>query len=834
MKYKRQLVALAALLVLLSSLLVLPGAGGMTSRSQVSHRERTPLPLPDQLVQRGVVSPLSSLLTSSALTPFNTTTLFSGTLADQATGVFVDDQGYIYACGYTKSTDLLGTPVSPLQETPSGGWAGWFLQMYPTHTLSFSSYWGGEQGDYLFDCVADNDTQLMYMTGMTESSVADHTYTVSDNANQSELASSSFDALVLGVNSSGGLFYSSYYGGLGSERAHGIDIDAWGAAYVVGTTESDDGLPWGGTPENATWGGGTTDSFLFSCNVTEGSVPYSTYIGGAGEDQVWDVVVTNETSSTNITVAYAGITDSGDLPTTSGAYSSLLYTTSHFVQYHRIDAASVGTLCYSTYLGGTLTPYTADLFQPEETPSIAYDEGLGAVVFASAVPYVDTSVFTGHPFTSGAPQKTVAGGTDGWLGWLDAEGYGQGTSDLLCATYLGGQSEDYVWGLAVGELGQVFVVGESESANFPLRGPSDRTFGRPVASQRDLFVSRYTRPSSRGTELNFSSLHSDNEWDSAWAVCAVPGSSSVVGGSETQETGNPQDGGVHTISTPTKPRVWELSSVTNVTVGEDVRVVSKARRGNSLDGAQIDSVVLSVRHENGTTEADEADAQSEEYWKANVTVSSMTAAKWEWVVRSRDGGLTQLMANLTVYEVEESVEEDEDALGASIEVLVDFLGEFGWYILALFVIIASFIIGIWAGSPNAPGIALNIAFLTLFVMLSTWALPGVPAVWESVAMFVFGAVACNGYGWAGLLAIPAVIGAGFVAMTIYTLATVGVGWLALIYGLIAAGTLFLTHPDSNTILLGGIAYLGAFLTALAPAVPAALVWLSSLLGLGGG
>jgi hypothetical protein len=668
---------------------------------------------------------------------------------------------------------------------------------------------------------------------MTESNVADHGYTVSDNANQSELTSSSFDAFVLAVNSSGGLFYSSYYGGLGTERAHGIDIDAWGTAYVVGTTESDAGLPWGGVPENSTWGGGTIDSFLFSCNVSEGSVPYSTYVlNGAGEDQVWDVVVTDQTSVDNVTVAYAGITDSGDLPTTMGAYSSLLHTTSHMVQYHRIDGA-VGTLDYSTYVGGTLTPSTPD-FQPEETPNIAYDEGLGAVVFASAVPYVDTSVYTGHPYSSGAPQKTVAGGTDGWLGWLDGVGYGQGTSDLLCATYLGGQTEDYIWGIAVGELGQVFVVGESESANFPLRGPSDRTFARPVTSQRDLFVSRYTRPSSRATDLNFSTLHSDGEWDSAWGICAVPDTSSVVIASNTQETGDPQDVVISTVNTPTKPRVWELSSVTNVTVGEDVRVISKCRRGNSLEGAQIDSVVLSVRNEDGSVDSGIADEGSEEYWQANVTVDSLVAARWEWVVRSRDGGCTTAMANLTVYTVEEVEEDDEDRPGLSVGEFVDFLGEYGWYILALVVLMASFLLGVWLGSPNITGMALNAAVCTIFVMTAMWGLPGVPPVWQSIVIFVFGAVACNGYGYASVYAVPLVIGAGLIMMTIYTLVTAGIGWLALIYGLIAAGTLFFVHPNATTILAAGITYLLAFLTAMAPAIPAALVWLSSLLGLGGG
>jgi hypothetical protein len=830
-KYK-QAVVLGALAVLIASLLVVPTAP--LSQHTRARMGLTPDSMPaTHVLEVSSPSSLDGSIHAAAMTAFNLTTRLSGTAADQVTAVAVDDLGYIYICGYTTSTDLLGTPVNPLQETHAGSTDAFFLKMHgANHTIVYSSYYGGELGDYLFDVAVDNDTQLMYMVGYTDSNVTDHGFTVSGNANQSEPASSSFDAFILVVNSTGDLYYSSYFGGLGTDRAYGLALDQWGTAYVVGETESSISLPWGGVPENSTFGGGTLDSFLFSCNVTAGTVPYSSYIlNGAGEDKTWSVAVINETAYNNVTIGYAGITDSGDIPTTTGAYSSILYTTAHAVQYHRIDS-NVGSISYSTYLGGTLSA----TLQPEETPSVVYDSGLGALVFASAVPYVATPS-EGHPYTSGAPQKTIAGGEDGWIGWLDAVGYGQGTSDLLCATFVGGQTEDYVWDLDVNSLGEVYIVGESESADYPLRGPSDRTFERPVESQRDIFISRFTRPVSRGTDLNYSTLHSLGEWDSAWGVACVTDTGDPIVVSQTQQTGDPQDIVIETITAPTKPRLWDITAITNVSLGDDVRVIGRARRDNDLEGAEIDSVTLSVRHTNGSTQSSDADEKDDDYWWANVTVDDLTAARWEFVVRTEDGGYASAIANLTIYTVSEETADEDEAAGPSVQSLVDFLGEYGWFILAILIIALGIALGALGKGLNVPGLAINAAAMAVYIMTSMWGLPGALELWQSIAVFAFGMVAAQSVPLLGVAGIPVVVAAAMTIMAVYTLVMVGIGWTLFAYVMMAAGgvfvSLFALSPDYRLFIAAMGTWMLGLVTAFAPAIPGVLSWITSLIGIGG-
>ena len=73
----------------------------------------------------------------------------------------------------------------------------------------------------------------MYVTGATSNS----SFPTSKNAAQTQLRGS-VNAFVLKLNTSGALVYSTFLGGSGSDGASGIQVDAAGSAYVVGTTSS--------------------------------------------------------------------------------------------------------------------------------------------------------------------------------------------------------------------------------------------------------------------------------------------------------------------------------------------------------------------------------------------------------------------------------------------------------------------------------------------------------------------------------------------------------------------------------------------------------------------
>ena len=43
------------------------------------------------------------------------------------------------------------------------------------------------------------------------------------------------------------------------------------------------------------------------------------------------------------------------------------------------------------------------------------------------------------------------------------------TFDLVCSTYLGGSGRDWGYGIAIDNSGNMYVVGQTESYNFPVK-----------------------------------------------------------------------------------------------------------------------------------------------------------------------------------------------------------------------------------------------------------------------------------------------------------------------------------------------------------------------------
>ncbi|MDP2325308.1 MAG: SBBP repeat-containing protein, partial [Gammaproteobacteria bacterium] len=117
------------------------------------------------------------------------------------------------------------------------------------------------------------------------------------------------------------------------------------------------------------------------------------------------------------------------------------------------------TLFYSTYLGGS-----------------GYDEGVGIAVDASGNAYVTGYTFSSNfPTTAGAFQPTYGGGSsyDTFITKLNPTG-----SALVYSTYLGGSIGDHGRGIAVDAAGNAYVMGDTNSANFPITaGAFQPTYG---------------------------------------------------------------------------------------------------------------------------------------------------------------------------------------------------------------------------------------------------------------------------------------------------------------------------------------------------------------------
>src|SRR5437773_2346119 len=102
------------------------------------------------------------------------------------------------------------------------------------------------------------------------------------------------DAFVTKINAAGtALVYSTHLGGSSAEDGNGIAVDAAGAAYVTGTTQSADftaGCTAPCTVLNGTLGG-LRDAFVTKLNATGMGLVYSTYLGGSSDQGGFGIAV---------------------------------------------------------------------------------------------------------------------------------------------------------------------------------------------------------------------------------------------------------------------------------------------------------------------------------------------------------------------------------------------------------------------------------------------------------------------------------------------------------------------------------------------------------------
>jgi hypothetical protein len=160
-----------------------------------------------------------------------------------------------------------------------------------------------------------------------------------------------------------------------------------------------------------------------------------------------------------------GWTFSKDFPTTGSAFSP-----SHNGVYDAfvVKLNADGTdLDYATFLGGN-----------------SFDWGYGiAVDGANSACVTGLTWSTNFPTTTNAYDTSYNGApSDAFVVKLDADG-----SDLDYATFLGGDSGDEGWGIAVDGTGNAYVTGKTGSTDFPT---TTSAFDTSLGGPQDAFVAR--------------------------------------------------------------------------------------------------------------------------------------------------------------------------------------------------------------------------------------------------------------------------------------------------------------------------------------------------------
>jgi len=396
--------------------------------------------------------------------------------SDYAYSVATDQQGNVYVVGYTSSTNF---PVydpgggAYYQGSRAGYDDAFILKFDSSGVRQWATYYGGSSSsDYAYSVATDQQGNV-YVVGYT-SSTNFPVYDPGGGAYYQGNNAGYYDAFILKFNSSGVRQWATYYGGSSSsDYAYSVATDPQGNVYVVGYTRSTDFPvynPGGGAYYQGSRAG-YDDAFILKFD-SSGVRQWATYYGGSSSsdyaysvatDPQGNVYVVGYTSSTNFPVYDPG----------GGAYFQQTIGSSGYSDAFILKFNSSGVRLWATYYGGSSYDYTN---------SVATDPQ-GNVYVVGNTYSTDFPVY--NPGGGAYYQGSEAGYDDAFILKFNSSGV------RLWATYYGGSSSDYAYSVATDPQGNVYVVGNTGSTNFPVGNPYGAYYQQNNNGSSDAFLLKF-------------------------------------------------------------------------------------------------------------------------------------------------------------------------------------------------------------------------------------------------------------------------------------------------------------------------------------------------------
>ena len=419
-------------------------------------------------------------------------TYLGGGGADEGNAITVDSSGNFYVAGGTSSLNFPGdnSARAPhvsndcLQAILNCDSDAFVSKFNAFGELVFSTYLGSD--NFLGDNakgIAVSATGKIFVTGYTHEGFTAFPTTMSFTFPRGQI-----DVFVSALSNDGSqLLYSVLVGGAGADVGEGITVDASGDVYVTGYTYSDQttlksGLPAPFPTVNAAYTAGDNTSNLADVFVLKispdgndnGDLIYSTYLGGAGQDEGYGIAVD---PSGNAIVT--GRTSSSDFPIFGGIQTGLNGTDAFVAKLNTVG----DTLVYSTYLGGGGT-----------------DTGRGVATDGSGNAYVTgETASTDFPLSTFRYDGTLSGNSDSFVIKFSS------TGTMVYSTYLGGSSDEVGNGIAVDSAGNAYLTGYTSSSDFPVE--VSNLINTSVTFKGGASDTYITKLGPAGTALSYSTYY---------------------------------------------------------------------------------------------------------------------------------------------------------------------------------------------------------------------------------------------------------------------------------------------------------------------------------------
>jgi beta-propeller repeat-containing protein len=430
--------------------------------------------------------------------------------------------------------------------------------------LSYATFLGGNDNESA-DAIALDVAGNAYVTGYTRSM----DFPIK-NPLQAEKATFVDAAFVVKLTPDGtDLIFSTYLGGEGLTQGTGIAVDGVGNVWVTGTTSANN-FPTVNPLQPAV--AGVVDIFVTKLKGNGSAILFSTYLGGSSidndgslkVDRQGDILLTGFTSSTNFPTvnafqpAHANtiITPCAPFPLPPLGCVRLPYNGSEdaFVAKLKGDGSA---LVFSTYLGGSRGDAPQDL--AVDGDGNIYVIGVtGSLDFPTADPLQAANAGYSDP---NAFNSNIA--YDAFVTKFNANGA------LIYSTYFGGSSNDFGRSISLDGSGNVYLLGQTASPNFPTVAPLKST----LSGNTDIFVAKLNQT---GSAILYSTYLGGSSFEEAGELKVDAQGNAYITG-DTQSTDFPTVNAIQPVLNPGGP----CRTFTGNTVPHNDVVVAKLGVGGS-------------------------------------------------------------------------------------------------------------------------------------------------------------------------------------------------------------------------------------------------------------